>query len=59
LHYLYPLTSRGGVIFSQDAHFPWIIELLNNNAFWEKEIGIKKPALPELGSSKFVAIPHQ
>ncbi len=58
LRALYPLTSSGGVIFSQDAHFPWIIELLNDDAFWEKEIGIKKPALEGLGSSKFVAIPH-
>lgn len=58
LRYLYPLTSSGGVIFSQDAHFPWIIDLLNDNAFWEKEIGIKKPTLEKLGASKLVAIPH-
>jgi len=57
LRYLYPLTSSGGVIFSQDAHFPWIIELLDDNTFWEKEIGIKKPTLVGLGLSKLVAIP--
>ncbi len=56
LRFLYPLISRDGIIFSQDAHFPWIIELLNDNAFWEKEIGIKKPEMEGLGLSKFVAI---
>jgi O-methyltransferase len=56
LRYLYPLTQPGGVIYSQDAHFPWIIELLNDSLFWEKEIGIKKPALPGLGSTKLVPI---
>ena len=56
LKYLYPLTSKGGVIFSQDAHFPWIIELLNDESFWEKEIGIKKPPMEGLGHLKFVAI---
>jgi O-methyltransferase len=55
-HYLYPLLSLGGIIISQDAHFPWIIELFNDNAFWEKELGIKKPAMPGLGVLKFVTV---
>ncbi len=55
-HYLYPLLSPGGIIISQDAHFPWIIELFNDDAFWEKEIGIKKPAMPGLGTLKFVTV---
>jgi len=55
-HYLYPLLSPGGIIISQDAHFPWIIELFNDNTFWEKELGIKKPAMPGLGTLKFVTV---
>jgi O-methyltransferase len=55
-HYLYPLLPPGGIIISQDAHFPWIIELFNDNTFWEKEIGIKKPAMPGLGTLKFVTM---
>ena len=55
-HNLYPLLSPGGIIISQDAHFPWIIELFNDNAFWQKEIGIKKPAMPGLGTLKFVTV---
>lgn len=58
LRYLYPLTEPGGVIFSQDAHFPWIIELLNDAEFWEREVGIAKPELKDLGHSKLVAIPR-
>ncbi|HEX4104009.1 MAG TPA: TylF/MycF/NovP-related O-methyltransferase [Candidatus Paceibacterota bacterium] len=53
---LYPLTARGGVIFSQDAHFPWIIALLSDDAFWQKEIGVEKPKMEDLGRSKLVAI---
>lgn len=55
-HYLYPLLSPGGIIISQDAHFPWIIELFQDDAFWEKEVGIKKPAIPGLGTLKFVTV---
>jgi O-methyltransferase len=56
LRYLYPLTQPGGVIFSQDAHFPWIIKLLEDNLFWKDEIGVSKPEMEGLGVSKFVAI---
>lgn len=55
-HYLYPLLSPGGIIISQDAHFPWIIALFNDPTFWEKEVGITKPAMPGLGTLKFVTI---
>jgi O-methyltransferase len=55
-HYLYPLLSPGGVIFSQDAHFPWIIELFESDAFWQNEVGIAKPEIEGLGRLKFVGI---
>ena len=53
---LYPLLSPGGIIISQDAHFPWIIELLKSHTFWEQEIGIKRPAMDGLGILKFVTV---
>jgi hypothetical protein len=56
LHNLYPLVSQGGIIYSQDAHFPWIIELLRDEKFWRDEIGIAKPEIEGLGQLKFVAI---
>lgn len=55
-HYLYPLLSSGGIIISQDAHFPWIIELFNDAAFWRDEIGIAKPTMDGLGTLKFVTV---
>lgn len=55
-HNLYPLLPPGGIIISQDAHFPWIIELFESDAFWRDELGIKKPALPGLGVLKFVTV---
>lgn len=55
-HYIYPLLSSGGVIFSQDAHFPWIIELFKDDAFWKKDVGIATPHIKGLGKLKFVAI---
>jgi hypothetical protein len=55
-HNLYPLLSPGGIIISQDAHFPWIIELFESDAFWHDDLGIKKPAMPGLGTLKFVTV---
>jgi O-methyltransferase len=55
-HYLYPLLPPGGIIISQDAHFPWIIELFESDAFWRDEIGIKKPVMEGLGTLKFVTV---
>jgi len=56
LKYLYPLIQPGGLILSQDGHFPWIIDLLGDRVYWEKEIGVKKPDMNGLGSSKLVVI---
>lgn len=56
IHYLYPLMSPGGILFSQDAHFPWIIKLLQSETFWSHEVGIVKPVMEGLGFSKLVPI---
>lgn len=56
-HYLYPLLPPGGIIISQDAHFPWIIELLRSDAFWRNDLGITpRPEIPGLGALKFVTV---
>ncbi len=55
--HLWPLLSEGGIIISQDAHFPWIIELLQNDAFWRDELGVaRRPEIPGLGTLKFVTV---
>lgn len=56
LHHLVPRLSSGGIIFSQDGHFPWIIDLLEDKHFWKDEIGIAKPHMEGLTQSKLVAI---
>ncbi|MGH7239505.1 MAG: TylF/MycF/NovP-related O-methyltransferase, partial [Candidatus Saccharimonadales bacterium] len=56
LRALYPVLARGGIIISQDGHFPWIIELLRDDAFWQNEIHVQKPLMQGLGLSKFVII---
>ncbi|MGB9608846.1 MAG: TylF/MycF/NovP-related O-methyltransferase [Minisyncoccia bacterium] len=56
LKYLYPLLESGGVIFSQDGHLPWVIKVLDDDNFWQKEVGFKKPLMKGLGKKKLVAI---
>jgi O-methyltransferase len=56
LKYLCPLMSHGGIIFSQDGHFPWIIDVLKKDSYWQNELGINKPPMEGLGTSKLVAI---
>ncbi len=54
--YVYPRVSRGGLILSQDGHFPWIIKLLEDENFWKRETGAGKPLMCGLGFSKLVVI---
>ncbi len=56
LKYVFPLVPKGGLFFSQDGHFPWVIELLRDPGFWGVEMGIPKPAMEGLGTSKLVVI---
>lgn len=56
LRYLYPLLVPGGVLFSQDGHLPWIVKLLSDDEFWEKEVRYRKPKMSNLGAKKLVAI---
>lgn len=53
---LYPRMRTSGLIISQDGHFPWIIELLKDDAFWKNEVGVDKPRMDGLGTLKFVTI---
>ena len=53
---LYPLVSSGGLIFSQDGHFPWVIGLLADDSFWKTALGISAPPMEGLGTSKLVVI---
>jgi len=57
LKYLYPLLAAGGVLFSQDGHFPMVREALDDDAFWAAEVGYPKPRMDGLGERRLVVIP--
>ena len=56
LKYLYPLLAPGGVLYSQDAHLPLVIEVFEDDSFWENEVGCKKPRMLGLGTSKLLKV---
>jgi O-methyltransferase len=56
IKYLYPLLAPGGVLYSQDGHLPLVIEVFDDDAFWENEVGCKKPRMLGLGTSKLITV---
>jgi O-methyltransferase len=56
IQYLYPLLAKGGFMFSQDGHLPLVIDILDDYIFWEKEVGVSKPVIEGLGTSKLIKI---
>ena len=56
LKYLYPLLSKGGIIISQDGDFPLVVNVFNDDNFWQNEVGIPKPIIEGLGSRKMITI---
>ena len=56
LKYLYPLLQPGGVLFSQDGHIPLVIDVFDNNGFWLREVGCKKPPIEGLYKRKLIKI---
>lgn len=49
LKYLYPLLVPGGVICSQDGDFPLVLEVFQDRAFWQDELGVAPPPIEGLG----------
>ena len=56
LKYLYPLLQPGGVLYSQDGHSSRVIRVFEDEYFWLKEVGCKKPYIEGLRTSKLVKI---
>ena len=56
LKYLYPLIIPGGVLCPQDGDFPLVIQVYDDDVFWEKEVGCKKPYIEGLGTQKLIRI---
>jgi O-methyltransferase len=58
LKHLYPLLIPGGVIYSQDGHIPLVIAVLDDENFWNYEVGVTKPRIEGLHERKLVRIMH-
>jgi len=56
LKWLFPKLQPGASIFSQDGHIPLVMAVLDDDDFWEGELGRKKPPMVGLRTSKLVRI---
>lgn len=54
--YLYPRLVPNGFMVSQDGDFPLVIEVLDDDRFWEDEVGCHKPRMVGLGTHKMIRI---
>lgn len=54
LKQLWPQLVDEGILFSQDGHLSKVVEVLDDNEFWEEEIGFSKPTFKGLGRRKLV-----
>lgn len=48
------IEGRIGVLFPQDGLFPLVVDVFNDNEFWEKEVGYPKPHIEGLGRQKLI-----
>jgi O-methyltransferase len=56
LQHLFPLLSRGGVLFSQDGQVPLVVDLLRDEGFWKGTVGCPKPRIDGVGERQLIAI---
>lgn len=52
----YPLLAENGVLYCHDGHLPLVIELLEDEKFWEENVKCKKPYIIGLGTEKLLKI---
>jgi len=56
LKHIYPLLVNGGVIYSHDGHVPMVIAVLDDDNFWNYEVGVRKPRIEGLRERKLIRI---
>jgi O-methyltransferase len=56
MQYLYPRLIEDGVLFSQDGHLPLVIDLLQDDSFWNNTVKSPVPTMRGLGRRKLVEI---
>ena len=55
----YPLLSPNGAIFCHDGHLPLVLRLLDDDVFWNEEIGCEKPLIVGMNERKLIGIMKQ
>ena len=57
LRCFWPLLEPGGLIYSQDAHVPLVVELIEDERFWREELGCTEmPAIRRLEKEMLLEI---
>ena len=56
IKYFYPRLLPGGFLVSQDGDFPLVIEVFDDDKFWEEEVGCKKPEIHGLKTNKMLRV---
>ena len=56
IKHFYPLLRPGGVLYSQDGHLPLVIDVFDDDGFWEREVGCRKPRIAGLRKHKLIAV---
>lgn len=59
LKQLWPQLVNGGILFSQDGHLSKVVEVLDDDEFWEREVGFPKPTFKGLRERKLVRAKKQ
>lgn len=54
LKYLWPLLVPGGYLFSQDGHLPLVLEVFNDDRFWNEDLESAKPRIHGFGSQQLI-----
>ncbi|VAW41157.1 hypothetical protein MNBD_GAMMA01-397 [hydrothermal vent metagenome] len=56
IKYFYPRLLPGGFLISQDGDFPLVIDVFDDDEFWEQEVGCTKPKIHGLNKSKMLKV---
>ena len=51
---LWPLLAPGGVLFSQDGQLPLVLDLFDDDEFWQRELGTPKPHIHGFKKSQLI-----
>jgi len=56
IKHIYPRLVSGGFLVSQDGDFPLVIDVFDDDRFWETEVGCRKPVIHGLRTRKMLTV---